>query len=168
MERRLTVSNLTIKQPTALTSYSDYDLSRVRSFEKKQELLNTLHSEHPDHYSRLYLVGFLKSVGYSLEEICSIIDKEASWGDYDANMTYCQVRSIFKPGGKDNKEGSPFLHSPFEGVGVEVPPGGDLEGVSVADYKPIDCQIGNTHITCYFKKCANCHEALPVLYFGSV
>lgn len=153
---------------SASSHHVDTDLSRVRSFEKKQELLNTLHSEHPDHYSRLYLVGFLKSVGYSLEEICSIIDKEASWEDYDATMTYCQVRSVFKPGGKDSKEGSPFLHSPFEGVGVEVPPGGDLGGVSVDKYEPIDCQIGNTHITCYFKKCTHCREALPVLYFEGV
>ena len=77
-------------------SYPDTDLTKVRSFEKRQELFNTLHSEDPDHYSRLHLASFLKYVGYSLEEICDIIAKEASWSDYDHNMTYCQVRSVFR------------------------------------------------------------------------
>jgi hypothetical protein len=165
----LTVSNLTIKQPIALTSSFDSDLSRVRSFEKKQEIFNTLHSENPDHYSRLYLVGFLKSVGYSLDEICSIIDKEASWGNYDATMTYCHVRSIFKPGGKDNKTTTP-ISSRFLKEGAA--PGNFLQKVSdsVPDiqYEPIYCQIGTTLITCYYKKCVSCNEALPILYSGGV
>jgi hypothetical protein len=129
----------------------DIDLSNVRSFEKKQELFNILHSEDPDHYSRLYFVGFLKYVGYSLEEICSIIHQEASWGDYDAVMTYCQVRSVFKgvdisSQGQEKRE--------FEG---EKPaPQRGLSPSCIDAYLPKTCIIGNTRITCYFKKCGSC------------
>ena len=77
------------------------DLNRVYSYDKRQELLNILHSEEPDHYQRLYLVGFLKHVGYSQEEICDIIDNEASWTDYNAVMTFNQVRSVFKGEGRN-------------------------------------------------------------------
>lgn len=71
-------------------------LEKIKSFEKQQDIYNILHSEHPDHYSRLWMVGFLQYVGYSEPEICDIIDKECSWEDYDARMTYNQVRSVFR------------------------------------------------------------------------
>lgn len=74
----------------------DVDLLKVRSFDKRQDLYNILHSEDADHYSRLYLAGFLKFVGYSMEDVCNIIDRECSWEDYDARMTYNQVKSIFR------------------------------------------------------------------------
>lgn len=78
---------------------ADADLSKVISFEKRQELYNILHSEDPDHYSRLWLVGFLKFCGYSIEEICTIIHHEASWADYDDRTTWCQVNSVFRSSG---------------------------------------------------------------------
>lgn len=101
-------------EETGLSSHSvDIDLSRVRSFEKKQELLNILHSEHPDHYSRLWMVGFLRHVGYSQDEICALINKEASWSDYDATMTYCQVRSVFRgTGASSYSVAKPRISSP--------------------------------------------------------
>jgi len=74
---------------------ADDELSKVRSEEKRAELFNILHSEDPDHYSRLWLVGFLKFVGYSLYEVCAIIESEACWRDYDARMTWCQVKGMF-------------------------------------------------------------------------
>lgn len=80
---------------------ADADLSKVISFEKRQELYNILHSEDPDHYSRLWFVGFLKFCSYSIEEICAIIHHEASWADYDSRMTWCQVNSVFRSGGHD-------------------------------------------------------------------
>lgn len=99
------------------TSKSGHDLEKVYSYDKRQELLNILHSEDPDHYQRLWLVGFLKHVGYSLEEICDIIDSECSWSDYNAVMTFNQVRSVFR-GGSVNMDISlqvsfpqPFLSS---------------------------------------------------------
>lgn len=88
---------------TGLYSHSvDTDLSKVHSFDKRQELYNVLHSEDPCHNERLWFTGFLKYAGYSLEEICAIIDQEASWCDYDANMTYCQVSSVFRGSGSSN------------------------------------------------------------------
>lgn len=82
---------------------SDTSLDRIRSPEKLQELLNVLHSEDPDANSRLWLAGFLKFVGYSLEEICDLIDKEASWSNYDAFVTYNQVRSLFRRHGSPGR-----------------------------------------------------------------
>jgi len=84
---------------------SDVSLDRVRSPEKLQNLLNVLHSEDPDANSRLWLAGFLKFVGYSLDEICIIIDKEAAWSNYDAFVTYNQVRSIFRRHGIPGRGG---------------------------------------------------------------
>lgn len=78
----------------------DCELSKVRSEEKRTELFNVLHGEDPDHYSRLWMVGFLKYVGYSLDEICDIIKIECCWSDFDESMTFCQVRSLFK--GRNN------------------------------------------------------------------
>lgn len=142
----------------ASTHSVDTDLSKVRSFEKQQELFNILHSEDACHSERLYLVGFLKSVGYSLEEICAIIDKEASWADYDATMTYCQVQSVFRPGAKDAgtttgissqvASFAPFLH--FNEEKVSRSPGSKL------------CIIGTTRITCHDKRgCYLCKLKVP-------
>ncbi|GFO95879.1 uncharacterized protein ig2599ANME_0060 [groundwater metagenome] len=78
---------------------ADADLSKVISFEKRQELYNILHSEDPSHYERLWLAGFLKFCGYNIEEICAIIHHEACWSDYDPRMTWCQVNSVFRSGG---------------------------------------------------------------------
>ncbi len=58
------------------------------------------------------MVGFLKFVGYSLEEICSIINEEACWGDYDAARTYNQVRSVFRLSGRVGS-GRKAISSPY-------------------------------------------------------
>lgn len=123
-----------------LPTYLDCDLSKIRSFEKQQEILNILHSEDPDHYSRLYLAGFLKHIGYSLEEICSIIDKEASWEDYDANMTYCQVNSVFR--------GNDHISSQFRKAATTA------ENPLQRVFK--ECTIRSIHVTCYFMDCVSC------------
>lgn len=98
----------------------DTNLSKIISESKRTECFNVLHSEDPDHYSRLWLVGFLKWVGYTIDEICSIIDKEACWQDYDPRMTWCQVSSVFR---RNSSNGA--ISSHFEGVGSA--PGGTLE-----------------------------------------
>ncbi len=77
-------------------SKADTDLTKVISFEKRQELYNILHAENPDHYSRLWMVGFLKFCGYSINEICNIIHADASWSNYDERTTFCQVLSVFR------------------------------------------------------------------------
>jgi len=83
------------------SSKADADLLKVISFEKRQELYNILHSEDPDHYSLLWLVGFLKFCDYSIDEICAIIHHETCWVNYDTRMTYCQVASVFRSRGHD-------------------------------------------------------------------
>ncbi len=85
-----------IANNTGLSSYPDTELSKIRSFDKRTEIFNILHSESPSHYERLWLVGFLRFVGYSFDETCSIIHEENSWVGYDPIMTYNQVRSVFK------------------------------------------------------------------------
>ena len=98
----------------------DNELSKVRSDVKRTELLDILHSEDPDHYSRLWMAGFLKFVGYTLEEICAIIDKEACWSGYDAKTTWCQLSSLFK-----RQHNNQTISSQFEGVGAA--PGGTFQ-----------------------------------------
>lgn len=134
----------------------DLNLNKVRSFEKRQELFNILHSEDACHHERLHLAGFLKFVGYTLEEICAIIDKEASWGDYDATMTYCQVQSVFKPGAKDNETTPSFLNGFTEEVIGETAFTKAVSPIRIDGYAPKICIIENSRITCYFKKCDLC------------
>jgi hypothetical protein len=144
-----------------VSSSLDIDLVKIRSFEKKQEVYNILHSNDPCHYERLYLVGFLKHVGYTLEEICSIIDHEASWGDYDASMTYCQVRSVFRPSTKDTMGQSLFLNGFVDGVLGENTFTKVVSPIHTTDTSPKICHIGSTNITCYFKNCELCPVKSP-------
>ncbi len=110
---------------------ADADLSKVISFEKRQELYNILHSEDPDHYSRLWLVGFLKFCGYSIEEVCAIIHHEACWSDYDPRMTWCQVASVFRSSGHDRvlsrPHNQPASHSSIFTKCVSAAPCSDSE-----------------------------------------
>jgi len=92
------------------------DLLKVVSFDKQTDLLNILHSDNPSHSQRLWLVGFLKFVGYSQEEICDIIHHGASWGDYDANMCFNQVRSVFKNHSTTNSKTD--ISSPSRGAWI--------------------------------------------------
>jgi len=93
---KLSVSDNHHATPLFIGCKVDTELTKVLSFDKQTSLFNILHSDNPCHSSRLWLVGFLKFVGYSQEEICDIIHHGASWGNYDANMTSTQVRSLFK------------------------------------------------------------------------
>lgn len=126
----------------------DPDLRLVRADEKRQEILNTLHSEDPDHYSRLWLVGFLRFVGYDETEVLDIIDKGNSWADYDSRITQRQVSSVFRKNAKRDIQ--------------EAVEGGTSRPVTVlskrlvVDFDPELCIIGNTRITCYYKKCERC------------
>lgn len=104
--------------------FNDLDLSLVKSEDKRTELLNILHSEHADHYSRLWFVGFLRYVGYTQDQICQIIDQDASWEDYDSKVTWLHVNSVFR---SNNRFNPISLQVPLGGLGGEVPRG-DLGG----------------------------------------
>lgn len=129
---------------------TDSDLSKVRSFDKRTELFNILHSEDADHYSRLYLVGFLKHVGYALEEICDIIHLGCLWSDYNASVTWCHVSSVFRGSGSSGDISSRFTKG--------VTGGNALQRVSpsLLDYEARYCVFGTTQVKCYFKKCDRC------------
>lgn len=68
---------------------------RVWSKRKRHELLNILIDPNPSHERRLYLVGFLRHVGYEFREILEIIDWYNDWQDYDKAITAYHVYSIF-------------------------------------------------------------------------
>ncbi len=70
------------------------DLSKIISLKKREEILSILHKTHPAHNQRLWLVGFLDYVGYSQNEICSIISRENRWNGYDKTKTEGQVGSV--------------------------------------------------------------------------
>lgn len=126
----------------------DPDLSRVRADEKRIDILNILHSEHPDHYERLWLVGFMRFVGYDELEILDIIQKGNSWSNYDPKMTQRQVSSVFRKNAK--KDIQDDVRGGYEGS-VTV-----LSKRKIVNYDPEICQIGKTTVTCYFKGCERC------------
>ncbi len=85
-----------IANNTGLSSYPDTELLKINSISKREELFAILDNVDPGHYDRLNLVRFLGYVGYSFQEVCDIIFRLNSWGNYSENMTYNQVKSVFK------------------------------------------------------------------------
>jgi hypothetical protein len=78
-------------------------LDKILSDRKREDVLNVLHSIHPMHKQRLWLVGFLDYVGYTLPEILRIIDSENRWKGYDRDKTAYQASSVIA--GKRNTRG---------------------------------------------------------------
>ncbi len=137
-----------VKDILLRTEFHDPVLSKVRADEKRQEILEILHSADPDHYSRLWIVGFLRFVGYDEAEILDIIHKGNSWSDYDARITQRHVSSIFRKNtGRDIQEpvqvGSPGIAAV-------------LLNRLMLDFEPRLCVIGNIRVKCYYKKCERC------------
>jgi hypothetical protein len=84
-------------------------LDKVISNSKREDVSSILHSVHPSHKQRLWLVGFLNYVGYSLSEILGIIDSENRWKGYDKDKTAYQASTVVTgnrkaPGEKKKKE----------------------------------------------------------------
>lgn len=126
----------------------DPELSKVRADEKRQDILNVLHSVDASHYERLWMVGFLRFVGYDEVDILDIIHKGTSWADYDPKMTQRQVTSIFRRNAKRDIQDA--VKGGYDGL-VTV-----LSQRKIVDYEPIDCQVGRTRVVCYFKNCEKC------------
>lgn len=70
-------------------------LNKVNSDKKAIECDEILRACHPTHAQRLWLVGFLKYVGYSMPEVLDIINDHCDWGDFNARITASQVGSVF-------------------------------------------------------------------------
>lgn len=71
-------------------------LDKIISNRKREDVLDVLHAVHPSHKQRLWLVGFLDYVGYSLPEILRIIASENRWKGYDREKTAYQASSVIK------------------------------------------------------------------------
>lgn len=71
-------------------------LDKIKSLKKQEEILKILNDCEPRNEQRLYLVGFLKFVGYTLTEVMKIIRDNNSWLDYREKTTYYFVQNIFK------------------------------------------------------------------------
>ena len=71
-------------------------LDKIRSIKKQLEIFDILQAIRPTHAERLWLVGFLKYIGYSFDEVIDIIDKHCEWGDYDADYTAYHVATVYK------------------------------------------------------------------------
>jgi len=71
-------------------------LNKIQSIKKQLEIFDILQAIRPTHAERLWLVGFLKYIGYSFDEVIDIIDKHCEWGDYDADYTAYAVATVYK------------------------------------------------------------------------
>jgi len=78
-------------------------LRKVLSEYKREKIMKILKDPDPDHNSRLWLVGFLRFVGYEPEEVLEIIENECQWLDYDRDYTKRQIASVFKSQVKESK-----------------------------------------------------------------
>lgn len=78
------------------------DLSKVFSSHKQIQLFDILQAIHPTHSERLFLVGFLKYAGYTIEEVLKILNEHAEWEDYSQSTTQYQVESIYKQPHRNN------------------------------------------------------------------
>lgn len=83
-----------VPEKTEKSSLLD-SLSKVTSLKKQTELMDILLAFHPTHAERLWLVGFLKFVGYTEVEVVDLIHNHHDWDDYDEEETAYQVASVF-------------------------------------------------------------------------
>lgn len=71
-------------------------LNKINSDKKALECANILEAGHPTHSERLWLVGFLRYCGYSMDEVLDIICEHCHWSDYSERTTAYQIGTIFK------------------------------------------------------------------------
>jgi len=70
-------------------------LNKINSDKKAIECANILEAGHPTHSERLWLVGFLRYVGYTTIEVTDIIHDNCQWSDYNAAITSYQVGTVY-------------------------------------------------------------------------
>ena len=59
---------------------------------QRMKIIDVLLSPGPDHHSRLWAMGFLCYVGFTVQEIVNIIENHSKWTDYNRSKTEYQVR----------------------------------------------------------------------------
>jgi hypothetical protein len=78
-------------------SISIFDL--ITSDRKREEIRNILDSEHPAHFQKVFLVGFLRyGLGLTSEDVTSFILARARWHKLDKRTTAYMVESVKKRG----------------------------------------------------------------------
>jgi hypothetical protein len=82
-------------------------LFKVNSDAMRYKISEILSAVRPTHSERLWLVGFLKYVGYTEREVCNIIHTYAQWIRYDQQITAYQVAFVFKS--RYHKSATPTL-----------------------------------------------------------
>ena len=70
-------------------------LNKINSDKKAIECAAILDAGHPTHAERLWLVGFLKYIGYAMAEVTGIIHDNCQWADYQEHITRYQVGTIY-------------------------------------------------------------------------
>jgi len=70
-------------------------LDKIFSLRKQLQVFDILQAPRPTHEERLWLVGFLKYVGYSQLQVFDIVDKHGQWSDYNATITDYQIATVF-------------------------------------------------------------------------
>ncbi|MEA1957562.1 MAG: hypothetical protein U9N01_04325 [Euryarchaeota archaeon] len=70
-------------------------LNKINSDKKAIECAAILDAGHPTHAERLWLVGFLKFIGYSMDEVINIIQEHCQWADFNERLTSYQVGTIY-------------------------------------------------------------------------
>lgn len=70
-------------------------LNKIYSDKKAFEILDILDAIRPTHNERIWMVSFLRYVGYSYDEVLDIIREEATWADFDEKTTAYQVGTLF-------------------------------------------------------------------------
>jgi len=76
-------------------------LDKIYSIKKQLQVHDILMHFGPTHEERLWMVGFLKYVGYTQREVIGIIHQHCLWQDYDPGITAYQVATVF------NNHGAP-------------------------------------------------------------
>ncbi|MCD6147902.1 hypothetical protein J7J18_00845 [bacterium] len=90
------IEELAKKANPALRLYYKPEGVKIMPEKRYNEVLNILQKEEPTHYERLWLVGYLKWLGFNVDEVMDIIDKHNNWLDYKRNITWYQICSVFK------------------------------------------------------------------------
>lgn len=70
-------------------------LNKIYSDKKAIEILDILDAIRPTHNERVWMVSFLRYVGYSMTEVLDIIREHAQWADYNERVTAYQVGTVF-------------------------------------------------------------------------
>jgi hypothetical protein len=76
-------------------------LDKVKSDRKRNEILRILYDPYPEHFQKVWLVGFLHWVGYDRNEIIGIIKNLNRWVKFDLKVTSYMVDSVLKSYGND-------------------------------------------------------------------